>query len=167
MARRTPPSQPPLWYRERGARRIYRRNAKAWGVKVPALKTVVLVKTEIVAIPAWALAKAVPGLKAEPGSVWLYRIAANALAQLDRAEGGRPQLTPVFYRRCGLCSRGLIGRDAELRWEQDREWEGRKGRHERDPAHRGTYADGGNPTPCGQDCVERQQALKKKRVRGS
>jgi hypothetical protein len=144
----------------RANRRIYRANAKKWGLRVPKLKIVCLVEPEVITIPAWALAKAVPGLKAGPGSIWLGRIQAASLARMDRAEGGHPKLTPTPYRRCSQCGRGLIGPDAELRWEQDRQWEAHKGselRYDRDEGHRGTYANGGNPTPCGPDCTERQK----------
>jgi hypothetical protein len=154
----------PIWYQEHGRRRQYRQNAKKWGVRVPKLPTVCLVETEMIAIPAWALEKALPGLKAPVGAVWLRRIAANVLAKLDRAEGGHPKVTATCFRRCTVCGRGLIGPDAEVRWEQDRAWEAGKMaemKYDRDEAHKGCY----NPTPCGPDCLERAEGLKKKRGR--
>jgi hypothetical protein len=160
--------QTPVWYQERGFRRQYRQNAKKWGVRVPKLPTVCLVEPEVVAIPAWCWAKAVPGLNAPAGAVWLRRIAANLLARMDREAGGHPKITETCYRRCSQCGRGLIGPEAELRWEQDRRWEGSKMselRYDRDEGHKGTYANGGNPEPCGPDCVERQQGLKRPRGR--
>jgi hypothetical protein len=151
----------PVWQRDRQQRRQYKRNAKAWGIRVPKLRTVVLVETTAIPIPAWALKKAIPGLKPPAGGVWLGRIAGKLLADMDRQSGGRPKVTQTFYRPCRICGRGLIGVEAELRWEQDREWEASKTVEERwdpDSNHRGIQ----NPTPCGPDCVERHQAVRKK-----
>ncbi|HUD76067.1 MAG TPA: hypothetical protein VMQ76_13425 [Terracidiphilus sp.] len=161
-------AQTPVWYQERGKRRQYRQNAKCWGIRVPKLPTICLVEPQMIDIPAWAAKKAVRGVQAPPGGIWLRRIAATKLAGLDRAEGGRPKITITCYRLCNMCGRGLIGTDAEIRWEQDRRFEASKTcelRYDRDEGHRGTYANGGNPEPCGPDCIERIAAVRRPRGR--
>ena len=152
----------PVWYRERGARRQYRRNARAWGIRTPKLAAVWLVAPERIAIPDWARAKAVAGLKAPEGAVWLRRMAAKFLAALDEAAGGRPRITETVYRRCGRCGRGLIGVEAEMRWEEDRRWEAAKASELRFGADKGRNR---NQLPCGPDCAERVEALRRPRGR--
>ena len=130
----------PYWFSDRRLSREYRRNAKAWGITVPKLKTVVQVQTDAIAIPAWAREHAIPGLESNQTAVWLGRISANVLARLDREAGGQPKLTTTVFRRCRICSRALLGIAAQEQFERDRVKAG---------------------IPCGPDCVETARARKR------
>lgn len=131
----------PLWRRERDRRGHDREFAHSVGRVYPRLRTIGLVETAAIDVPDWALAKAIKGLHAPDGAVWLGRIDANYLAKLDRESGGRPKITLTAFRRCGICQRALIGDEAEERFELDQKSEGRR-------------------LPCGPDCIERESAIK-------
>lgn len=133
----------PAWRRERRWRKEDRAIAKAVGWRLPILVRVALVELDVIRVPDWARKKAIKGLTVTESSVWLRRIAANKLAQLDRECGGRPKVTPEDFRRCHLCDRPLLGSDAATRFDLDRKFEG----------HR---------IPCGPDCVALEAALKGK-----
>ncbi len=140
-----PQPEVPFWQRERAQRREVRNLFRQWHLKLPRLQTVFLVELDQIYVPAWARAKAVKGLTVTASTVWLKRIAATALAALDREAGGDPMLTRTSYRRCGICGRALLGAEAEARWELDKQSEG----------HR---------LPCGPDCIELQK-VKRRRMR--
>jgi hypothetical protein len=130
------------WFGDRSLRGEYRKNAKAWGITVPQLKTVVQVQTDAIAIPGWAREKAITGLASDSTAVWLGRMAAAMLAKLDREAGGTPKLTTTVFRRCRICSRALLGIEAQERWEVDRQR-------------------AGTDIPCGPDCIEAARARKR------
>lgn len=142
----------PLWKRERERKRQDRLHFHRQGRSCPTLKTAVLVELAAIYAPAWAQAKAIRGLESTASAVWLGRIAAAKLAQLDREAGGTPGLTSAFYRRCQVCERTLLGVEAEARLELDRKL-------------------GGEGMPCGPDCLEearanKQAAKERKKGRG-
>lgn len=107
----------------------------------PRLQTIALVELELLDVPDWAIAKAVPGMQLERQRVWLRRIAARSLARLEERAGGRAQLTFVAYRMCRVCGRPRLAMDAEARLELDRKFEGWK-------------------IPCDSDCREMGRASK-------
>jgi hypothetical protein len=96
-------------------------------------------------LPDWVFRRAVPGLGCLPHQVWLRPRDAKRLCALDRAAGGRSQVTKSEYKRCGLCARPLIGYEAEQR---------------RKVVESGPM---GRTTPCGPDCAQdRETRLWKK-----
>ena len=99
------------------------------------MRVIGLVELDAITVPEWARRKAIPGLTITETSVWLGRIAANALARFDRESGGEPRLTIAAYRPCKVCGRARLGEDAEARWELDRKYEGWR-------------------LPCGPECLE-------------
>jgi hypothetical protein len=121
------------WFHDRGARRRYRALARALGFKVPKLATVMLVEPSAIVVPAWARRKAIRGLGVHADKVWLGRMAGMKLVRLDCEGGGTPLVTTTVFRRCQICGRGLIGVEAEARWELDRQFVGDR-------------------IPCGPDC---------------
>lgn len=133
----------PLVKRERDRRRLERGWAREAGLPLPRLRTVMLVEPEAIHVPQWALEKAVPGLTATREAVWLGRIAAKLLIELDESAGGTPKVTVSCYRRCGLCGRVLLGVEAEQRYSDELHF-------------------GGQHTICGPTCVERQRARREK-----
>ncbi len=95
-----------------------------WSVQPDALKT----------MPAWAVASQVKGLGEVPGHVWLWWRDALRLMREDRRAGGQPIATRQELRRCGLCGRPWVGKDAERRRLLDAQ--GPEGRQQ----------------PCGEQC---------------
>jgi hypothetical protein len=93
------------------------------------------VDLDAIYVPAWAQAKAIRGLTLTAETIWLGRIAASALARLDREAGGTPVMTKTLYRRCPLCDRPLLGEEAQARFDLDRTMTGRQ-------------------VPCGPECLD-------------
>jgi hypothetical protein len=129
----------PLWRRERRLKREDRQRFAVQGATYPTLKQVGLVELDAIYVPDWARAKAVKGLPLTASSVWLRRIAANKLANLDREAGGEPKLTLAWFRRCMLCGRACLGAEAENRLALDRKVNG-------------------SQIPCGPDCLDVSRA---------
>lgn len=138
----------PLWKQERARRRELRKICREAGVKLARLQSIFLVELDRIYVPAWARAKAIKGLTVTNTTVWLKRIAATKLAELDREAGGNPRLTASVYRRCHMCQRALLGAEAEARFELDRMSEG----------HR---------LPCGPECIEFEKARKQRHGRAA
>lgn len=133
----------PWWRVERRRRRRERAQFRAEGRAYPRLRTICCVDLDVLQVPDWAAAKALPGFEMSGSRVWLGRILAQYLARMDREAGGRPLVTAVAYRRCPACGRALLGEEARARWELDKRLTGRM-------------------APCGPECVERQKAAKRK-----
>jgi hypothetical protein len=133
--------QGPLWRRERIQRAADAERYHVQGNAQPHLRTIALVELDAINVPEWARRKAIKGLTLTADSVWLGRIAANALAELDRQAGGSPKMTKSVYRRCKICKKPLLGPEAESRLDADRK----------------VWGDG---IPCGPDCLELMRAKK-------
>lgn len=88
------------------------------GIKPTKTQWVICVETTAIEIPGWARAKADTRLSQSPHRVW-FRGRSNGRAQIlarqDRAAGGRPEVTAVEFRVCGVCGRVLLGLEAQAR----------------------------------------------------
>lgn len=136
----------PHWQRSRIWRREEDREfARNCGFKLPLLKQIARVDVTAIRVPTWARDKAIKGLTLTDSTVWLRRQAANMLCKLDQEAGGDPKLTTTPYRRCQVCSRVLLGPEAEARFELDRKFEGQR-------------------ITCGPACAELEKARKKRRA---
>lgn len=78
---------------------------RVWNVRPTALLT----------IPKEFLERALPGLVALPGSVWLLPNDARTLLRLDRAAGGYSVITKTEFKCCTLCRRPILANEAEER----------------------------------------------------
>ena len=88
--------------------RIDRRADLRQSGRTPAKEQYVYrVEPEVITIPNWAFKRAVEGLELTNECVWLW---SNALAlkicEMDRGEGGHPDLMRIQVRRCQVC--GLL-----------------------------------------------------------
>lgn len=124
-------------YRDKRRRR---RDELSWrGIPVPRRRFVVQVTLDAVAMPAWAVDRAVRGLTRSASRIWLRPADARILARTDREAGGEPTLIEAELRYCGICQRPLLGEDAAARrrlLETSRT---------------------ANQRPCGSECIEAQQ----------
>ena len=73
----------------------------------------------LAAIPDWARDAAVRGLGQTETTVWLWPVDGRRLVKQDRAAGGLPEVQVVEVRRCQVCSRPLVGVDADRRRRLD------------------------------------------------
>lgn len=99
-------------HQERTARK---QELRAKGQRPTKPTYAVRVEPSVTAIPEWARKRAVKGLSTGSTYVWLRRSDAWMLAQLDREDGGRPQILRVEYRACPVCKRMLLGELAKER----------------------------------------------------
>ena len=115
-------------------RRARNRELREKGRKPCRMRKAWHVRPEVIAVPAWALERAVRGLSQSTDAVWLLPTDAWMVARLDREAGGEPEMTEVEFRRCEICRRPLLAEDAEAR------------------RHLTESAMTGNQKPCGGEC---------------
>jgi hypothetical protein len=101
------------------------------------------VEPSAIEVPTWLRKHAVKGLPSNENYIWLRRSDARDLARADRAEGGRPMLLRVEYRRCPICKRMLLGELAKARRMLNESCRT------------------GDQLPCGPDCIARHWRGKK------
>lgn len=106
------------------------------GVAVAREQRIVGVRITTIQMPAWVRDRRIPHLSFSESFAWLRPRDAGFLMRLDRDAGGNPYAAEVEYRRCGVCSRPLIGDDARMRRDLDES--SRTGRQ----------------LPCGAECLE-------------
>lgn len=107
------PNRRPRW---RAARR---REMKEQGVTPTQRQWVWCVAPERVEIPERMRRSAVRGLGQQADRVWLWWVDAKALIAMDRARGGRSDVTRAELRHCGMCGRPLAGAEAAVRRRMD------------------------------------------------
>lgn len=94
--------------RERLAKGIqHAHRMRVWNVRPSALPQ----------IPECLLERAVVGVVALPGSVWLRPVDARMLTKLDWFAGGWSEVTKTSYTRCHICNRPLMTLEGEERRE--------------------------------------------------
>lgn len=98
---------------------------------------------EVIAIPDYAFKQAIPELDSTRDHVWLRSSAiAQRLCQLDRAEGGHPDLMRIQAKRCQVCGLLRLNLLAQHRKKLDESaFDGRK-------------------IVCGDECLTRQRQRK-------
>lgn len=129
-----------------------RAGRQARGIGERRQRVIARIDLDKLAVPVWALIKAVRGLSFRAGPigsssgvegekeyVWLPLRLARLLAALDREEGGMPIVTEAEFRYCDRCGRPLLGEDAASRRKQ---------------LLSGATA---NELPCGETCVAAQR----------
>jgi hypothetical protein len=90
-----------------------RQALRAQGIKVPYHLEAWCVCTSVLhAIPLHLNVRAIPGMRALPGWIWLRRVDAKRLMAADRRAGGRSDVIKTEYRVCDVCARPLIGNEA-------------------------------------------------------
>jgi hypothetical protein len=102
-------------YRNRKPRRrsATRRALRAQGIKVPYhLEAWCVSPSALQTIPVYLDLRAIKGLRALPGWIWLRRVDAKRLMAADRQAGGRSDVVKTEYRVCDVCQRPLIGHEA-------------------------------------------------------
>lgn len=130
------PNRKPRW---RAARR---RELRDRGIQPQSHRWAYSVRPEALgSIPTWARRSAIRGLGQYDGRVWLWRRDARLLMIEDRQHGGQPDVIRVEVKRCDVCYRPLVGRDAVERRRLNES------------------APGGCRLPCGLSC-ERDRASK-------
>ena len=120
----------------RRQRRAENGQLRAAGLPVPVARRAWRVRVSAIAMPSWALEKSLKSLSSDGNYVWLRsRRDANRLASLDKWKGGVGEIDAAEFRRCGVCNRLLLGREAtELR-----DW---------------LRVNPGQQKPCGPECGE-------------
>lgn len=129
-------------YRNRQPRyRLARRRAlKAQGIKpTNRVRAWHVTPSALTTLPEWILERRLTGLSSSPRGIWLHPSDAKRLCAFDRAAGGHSLVTKTEYRHCELCSRPLIGPEAENR---------------RHLLETGALA---RTLPCGPNCVRDQE----------
>lgn len=128
---------------ERRSRIERRQHLRNMGRKPARMKYVYRVETTAIAIPDWILDQAVPDLSFTRDYVWLKsEPMAKYLCQLDRNEGGQPNLTAIEARRCKVCGMLRLNLLAEQRRKLDES------------------AVDGRKLPCSPECLVRQRQRK-------
>jgi hypothetical protein len=95
------------WRATQRKMRIERAASFKAGGRTPARKIKVwFLRTDVIAIPAWAFEQKEPGLPFTADYIWTNQSMATMLARLDKEEGGNPELFPCEARRCKVC--GLL-----------------------------------------------------------
>jgi hypothetical protein len=90
-----------------------RQALRAQGIKVPYRLQAWCVRPSVLhVIPSHLDLRAIPGMRASPGWIWLRRVDAKRLMAADRQVGGRSDIVKTEYRVCDVCSRPLIGNEA-------------------------------------------------------
>jgi hypothetical protein len=90
-----------------------RQALRAQGIKVPYRLEAWCVSPSVLhAIPLYLGLRAIKGMRALPGWIWLRRVDAKRLMAADRQAGGRSEVVKTAYRVCDVCSRPLIGNEA-------------------------------------------------------
>lgn len=96
-------------------RRARRQALRAQGIKETMRWRVWNVRPLLIVLPDWAKERAVPGIYALPGSVWLRPRDAHRLCAMDRRAGGCCDVLKTEYHRCQLCRRPLLADEAAQR----------------------------------------------------
>lgn len=123
---------------ERRARIERRRDLAIAGRRPALVRHIWRVATTEIAVPDWALEQSIPDLSSTRDYVWLTdEWLARKLHDIDKAEGGSPELTRVEARRCEVCGMLRLGLLAEQRRKLDES------------------AIDGRKLPCSADCLTR------------
>jgi hypothetical protein len=129
------------WRRfDRAVNRSERSRFRARRMPLPSPTYIWLVTLTAIDVPAWAREKAVKDFDAQLREVWMRaRRHANQLMQEDSAAGGRPWTQKKEARRCKVCGWLLLGVQAEIRREFEKE------------------APDNRFKPCSADCLQRKE----------
>lgn len=123
---------------ERSERKRRKQTLRRKGVTPAKEQYVYCVRTTAIAFPDWVAVRAVPGLASNQDQCWLgSRQLAELLFKEDAAEGGKPEVTRLKYRKCQVCGMYKLNLLADERRRLDES------------------AIDGRETPCGTECVTR------------
>ena len=86
---------------------------RAAGVSVPVRRRAYRVEITAIPMPQWAIDKSLKAVSSSDTHVWLRsRSDAKRLAASDKWKGGAGSIDVMEYRRCLVCKRLLLGREA-------------------------------------------------------
>lgn len=95
------------------------RQLREAGLPVPVARKAYRVEVTAIEMPQWAIDQALKAVSVGENHVWLRsRTVAKNLSNLDKLRGGQGTVDTAEYRRCQICHRLLLGREAA----ETREW---------------------------------------------